>query len=196
MTSRKIPAELATSMRKIVFRKADEICYLSQDRVRNRHFLTALQDDCEVGVVLAEYMPKAEVRTYIKDGILNKYSKLKSKKAFDDIGDLSEVLKAHYGKLAELIEERQRVSLWKLHGHGWLITSVGNFAKWETAIKSAVQFIAKSPGLHALQGPKHQKEKVNILLLICVPKSEALASDLAFMKKSVGYIGIDVKFIT
>lgn len=50
-------------------------------RIESGRVLDILVDDPDVGKIIIEYMPKERVRTYIKDGILNAYTKAATKRA-------------------------------------------------------------------------------------------------------------------
>ncbi len=71
--SNKPPRDVANKIKDLVFIEADEFCYLGKTRTENGKFLDDLVSKQEIGVVLVNYMKRAEVRTYIKDAILNRY---------------------------------------------------------------------------------------------------------------------------
>ncbi|MCU0242575.1 MAG: hypothetical protein MUF51_09165, partial [Vicinamibacteria bacterium] len=57
-----------------VFKLADDFGYLSKGRPENAKFMVTLVDSA-IGRELAQFMPKAEVKTYLKDAVLNRYAK-------------------------------------------------------------------------------------------------------------------------
>ena len=71
----RLPPQVRTKITKLVYEKADEFGYMECDRVQNSQFMDILVEDREVGGVLQQYMQKERVRTYIKDTILNRYTK-------------------------------------------------------------------------------------------------------------------------
>ena len=71
----KVPARISKEIKEIVFKEADGFNYLARTRSDNGWFLDKLVIQQDVGERLSQYMSKAEIRTYIKDAILNRYSK-------------------------------------------------------------------------------------------------------------------------
>ena len=53
----------------------DERNYLGQSRKENGKLMAELVSMPEIGGVLSEYMAKSAIKTYIKDAIINAYSK-------------------------------------------------------------------------------------------------------------------------
>ena len=71
----KLPADKQKRIRALIFGKADQFGYATSGRIENGRFLDQLVNDPEIGGVLKEYMEKERVRTYIKDAVLNAYTK-------------------------------------------------------------------------------------------------------------------------
>ena len=78
-----LPKNIQSQVKEAVFREADEFGYMASGRIESGQFIDTLVEDPEVGRVLIEYMPKERVRTYIKDGILNAYTKKATNKALE-----------------------------------------------------------------------------------------------------------------
>ena len=70
--SKKVPDDIAKEIKECVFQEADRVNYLARSRTDNGNFLAQLVTMPNVGGRLSQYMKKAEVRTYIKDAILNR----------------------------------------------------------------------------------------------------------------------------
>ena len=70
-----LPADKQRRIKKLIFSRADQFGYATSGRIENGRFLDQLVNDPEIGGVLKEYMEKERVRTYIKDGVLNAYTK-------------------------------------------------------------------------------------------------------------------------
>jgi hypothetical protein len=177
-----IPKPLRASVRQAVFQKADEHKYLAQNRVQNRAFLARLVEDPEVGGVLKEYLDKGAIKTYVKDGILNKYAKKRASDAL--LGDATRALNGLFKTQASLIEKRGKVSLYALAGGGQAVVATGAFVKWETALKQAIEFLARSKGL------ARARPKPRIALFVSVKKPDATNADLELAKRALASIGV------
>ena len=68
-----LPKEKAKQIKELVYSKADDYGFMTRGRVENGQFLSFLVEDSAVGGVLSEYIEKSNIRTYIKDAILNGY---------------------------------------------------------------------------------------------------------------------------
>lgn len=145
---KELPANKKKNVRKIIFERADAIGYTSRSRTNNGRFMDELVDDPEIGGVLKEYMPKDKVRTYIKDGVLNAYMKaqakknLASKSATDTVAQL-------YSTTSDIIQECKDLGVVVCRsGDGCIfVVSEGTVIKWETALRKALELIAREPNL-------------------------------------------------
>ena len=88
-----IPEKVAKTVKQTVYLEADKVNYLSRSRTENGIFLAQLVSMPTVGGKLSQYMRKDAIRTYIKDAILNRYSKDKTGEAKPD--DLCSVSYTH-----------------------------------------------------------------------------------------------------
>lgn len=142
----KPPAGVATAIKDIVYREADRFCYLARDRVANGQFLDRLVEHPQVGGVLEQHIQKAEVRTYIKDAILNRYSKDKTLEAAPLNQD--EIVSKTLNEEFRLIETHASsgVSLLRsASGVRYVVAARGTYLKWETALRKALLYIPKKP---------------------------------------------------
>ncbi|MGV2124015.1 hypothetical protein ACQZ4R_13110 [Agrobacterium vitis] len=142
----KPPANIASAIKDVVYQKADEFCYLARDRVMNGQFLDRLVEDARVGKVLEEHIPRAEVRTYIKDAILNRYSKDKTAEAFP--ANPEEIVSQLLGADFHFVETHATtgVSLFRnACGERYAVTASGTYLKWETALRKALLYPAGRP---------------------------------------------------
>ncbi|WP_375599074.1 hypothetical protein [Devosia sp. Naph2] len=154
------PIEVARLIKDKVYEAADQAHYLTNSRTQNSQFIASLVDEAEVGGVLKGFMAPGEVRTYIKDAVLNRYSKDKAAEAVPD--DFEALLARKFGKT--YVEMERLDGGWlRLHRcldkPGYVVTSVGTYLKWETALRKALLYI---PGKPFSQGPN----SVEVLLLL------------------------------
>ncbi len=160
---------------------------MAQDRVQNRHFMAVLVADAEVGGVLSEYMSKADVKTYIKDAILNKYSKNKVSEALSV--DQAKIIRTLYKHQPTQVEKRGRVTLYSLNKNEWLVLAAGTFAKWETALKQALEYVA------GLKGVGESVAIPKMLLMVSVKKADTVNADLEFVRRALALLKVDVHFV-
>jgi hypothetical protein len=150
--AKSLPVKISKQIKEAVYKKADKHGYGSRTRADNSAFMDALVADVEVGGVLKNYMDKAVIRTYIKDGILNAYAKqrgreiLSAESATDTIQQLFDVNTAVIQKLKDT--GGKVVSICRSSGDGRIfVVSEGTVLKWETALRKALDIIAREPGL-------------------------------------------------
>jgi hypothetical protein len=142
--------EMATLIKTNVYTKANEFGYSTRSRTENHQFLDSLVEAPEIGGVLCDFMAKEKVRTYIKDGILNAYAKQFTKNALDEVSP-TDAIQQIYGVSSSIIHQctgkDARVSVSRSKEGQIFVVSGGTILKWETALRKALELIAKMPGL-------------------------------------------------
>ena len=106
----KLPADKQKRIRALIFGKADQFGYATSGRIENGRFLDQLVNDPEIGGVLKEYMEKERVRTYIKDAVLNAYTKRLTRNALTQSTPES-IIHAVYNVEASKIQEVENVTV-------------------------------------------------------------------------------------
>lgn len=133
-----------------VYAKADEFGYSTRSRIENNQFLDSLVEDPEIGGVICEYLAKEKVRTYIKDGILNAYAKRSTNNALGEVSPTDTIQKI-YGVTSTVIQQcagkDARVSVSRSDDSRIFVVSGGTVLKWETALRKALELIARETGL-------------------------------------------------
>src|ERR1035437_1058083 len=139
---KKIPTKVRDAIVKATCSKADTHGYIYSDRIQNGIFMENLVNSSEIGGRLAEYMNRSEIKTYIKDGILNRYAK--DKTASELTTDITELVRKTYGQESRLIEggtgKNCRRSLHRLENGDLLIVTGGTLLKWDAAFKKGPFF--------------------------------------------------------
>ena len=134
----------------VVYKKADEYFYSSHTRPDNSAFMDSLVIDVDVGYVLREYMDNAVIRTYIKDSILNAYSKQRGKDILS-AESATDTVKQLFGIDTSVIQNQKNnnkaVSVCRSDDGKIFVVSEGTVLKWETALRKALEIIAREPGL-------------------------------------------------
>ena len=186
-----LPKNIKAKVKRAVYKKAEEFGYMECSRVESGRFLDNLVDDPEVGKVIFEYMPKERVRTYIKDGILNEYSKETTKKALAT-SKPENIIKNNYGETATVIQEGngKQSNLFVLRaesGHLYVVSG-GTVLKWETALRKALEIIANEPNL-TING-----KAPSICLNLSLAGQSLTEADKKHIITAVGAVGVKAVF--
>ena len=148
--AKSLPAKIAKQVKDVVFKKADEYFYSSRTRPDNSAFMDSLVSDVDVGCVLRGYMDNAVIRTYIKDSILNAYSKQRGKDILS-VESVTDTVKQLFGINTSVIQKQKNndktVSVCRSDDGKIFVVSEGTVLKWETALRKALEIIAREPGL-------------------------------------------------
>ena len=184
----RLPDDVAQKVKRAVYKAADDQHYLAMNRVQSGNFMNQLVDRAEIGGKLADFMQRSAVRTYIKDTILNRYSKDKAQEACPD--DVSSIIQSLMGMPVYHVGGDASVSLFRSasedSGKDYVIVSDGTYTKWETALRKALLFAVTKPF-------RRNASRTHILLLLysqgrviapadkkCVSEALAMAGVKAF----------------
>lgn len=186
-----LPKNIQSQVKAAVFREADEFGYMASGRIESGQFIDTLVEDPEVGRVLIEYMPKERVRTYIKDGILNAYTKKVTNKALET-STPEKTIKEVYGETAYVIQQgkgKQR-GLFVLRSETGKIyvVSGGTVLKWETALRKALDIISNEKKL-TINGVSP-----SICLKLSLSGQSLTEADKQQIKSAVGAVGVKAVF--
>lgn len=135
----KLPPKLVLEVREAIYKRADEFGYAYRNRLENGRFMNSLITDPSIGGKLAEYMSRDTIRTYIKDGVLNRYTKEIIKKSLSDVSSVG-IVKKVYDEESVEISSRRPITICANKERIFIISS-GTVAKWETALRKAIGFI-------------------------------------------------------
>lgn len=141
-------ADKKAKVKMIIFEMADAFGYASRGRNDNGRFMDELVEDPNVGGVLKEYMSKEKIRTYIKDGVLNAYTKARTKKILAATSVTDTVLQVY--SVTTLVIQQDKgsgVSVCRSEAGCIFVISEGTVLKWETALRKALELIAIEPHL-------------------------------------------------
>lgn len=181
--AKKLPNEKAKLIKTRIFQKADEVGYARSGRIENGKFLDDLVENPEIGGVLKEYMDKARVRTYIKDGVLNAYTKKLIKAALASKKP-KQVIHLAFDDQAEVIQKKENISVLRSEAGTIYVVSNGTVLKWETALKKALELIALEPTLIQNHTPP------KICLHLGVLSSTLADSDKACIRTALDIVGV------
>ena len=186
-----LPKPVQAKIKKVVYKKADDFGYMECGRVESGRFLDMLVDDEEVGKVIIEYMPKERVRTYIKDGVLNAYTKAATKKALA-ASTPENVIKNVFNETASVIQKgkgkQSGLSVLRAESGNIYVVSGGTVLKWETALRKALEIIANEPNL-TING-----KAPSICLKLSLTGQSLTEADKTHISTAVGAVGVKAVF--
>jgi hypothetical protein len=178
----KMPKDIVQELRHIVFREADDFNYCGRDRVENGAFIRRLVADPRVGGVISKYYPRDHIKTYIKDGILNAYSKAKA--AEKRPANVLPQLESELGRKLQKIDEESSVTLLSsLGAREMYVVSEGTYIKWETALRKALLYMAGKPFM------EESPDGVRIILVLSTAGKMIPTSDLSHLQRSLMIVG-------
>ena len=186
-----LPKNIQAKVKRAVYKKADEFGYMECGRIESGRFLDILVDDPDVGKIIIEYMPKERVRTYIKDGILNAYTKTATKRALAG-STPANTIQTVFNETASVIQEGKgkQSGLFVLRSESGniYVVSGGTVLKWETALRKALEIIANEPNL-TLNGIAP-----SICLKLSVAGQSLTEADKVHIIAAVGAVGVRAVF--
>ncbi len=185
----RIPENVASKLRKEVFGRADDVGYLLLSRQDSKAFIDELVAAPGIGQKIADFTGKEKVRTYIKDAILNKYSKDKAREARP--ADLAPVVKRQFGFGVTLVDAAEDVFLYKScdgKSAHYVVAVNGSYIKWETALKKALLYLPGKP----FAGEK--EATVGLLLTLFCGGTKRNHADKEHLKKALDVCKAKVYF--
>ena len=186
--AKKLPSEKAKRSKQLIFQRADEFGYATSGRIENGRFLDELVNDPDIGGVLKEYMEKERIRTYIKDGVLNAYTKKLTKAALA-MNSPAAIVQSVYAVEAVEIQTYEQVTVLRAPETGAIyVISKGRVLKWETALKKALELIAREPNLVS------EDSAPDICLHLAMLNSSLTDSEKDFIRTSLSIIGVKAVF--
>lgn len=191
MAKNSMPKEVRDEIFETVYKKADEFGYMACDRVQSGQFMDLLVEDPKVGLVLIDYMPKERVRTYIKDTILNKYTKLVNNRALaakTPEATINEVFVVDAAVIDNVTSKGNVLSILRAESGAIFVVSSGTVLKWETALRKALEIIASKPTL-TIEG-----KAPSICLKLSTSNQELTDADKELIKSALGAVGVKAVF--
>jgi hypothetical protein len=167
-----IPNNKRQEIRKIAYKALDDADYLAMSQEQASEFMNLLLNRQDIGGELAKYIKRERIRTYIKDSVVNNYSKEKTKEAIPK--DPRPILKSLFDIRAEESHKEAGLQLYKSINadkpNEYVVISEGTILKWETALRKALLFISAKPF-------SKSASDVHILLLLFAQHKPLTLSD-------------------
>lgn len=184
-----VPTKIADAIKELVYKKADKHRYLNRARNENNNFLTTLVEEEGVGGRLSAFMARDKVRSYIKDAILNRYSKDVAQRSRPD--DFSVPIREQTGVDGAVFvekDESKNIFLYKSpKGDHYFIVADGAYMKWETALRKGLVYIASDKPFLRKSGVQ-----IHLLLSLFARKQSVPPTDAKLLRRALKRCGCSV----
>ena len=184
----RMPQEVRTEIRELVYQRLDAVNYLAQGRVENGRFMEQLARDPMVGARIAEYTGKERVKTYIKDAVINRYAKERTKPP----SDLSKTVAGVVGENVSRVDAGgfKGISLYR-GGVTLVVVSCGRLLKWETALRKLLEYMGRNKGRL-----EHSSGRRPVLMLVLMTGGKKISSaDKELLERSLEAIQVKVRLL-
>lgn len=176
-----------TQIRELIYKRLDDVDYLAQGRVENGRVMEQLARDPAIGGRIAEYTGKEKVKTYIKDGVINRYAKEKTRPP----SDLSSTVSAVIGENTTKLDGKGAIGLYRSSGGAVVVVSCGRLLKWETALRKLLEYLGGNDERLERGGAGKR-----VLLLVLMTGGQRLSSaDKDLLERSLEAIQVKVKLL-
>lgn len=186
----KIPKDVMMSIREQVYIILDEVQYLSQDRKENGRVMERLVADPNIGGHVAEYVGKARVKTYIKDAVINRYAKEKTRPPADLSLTLEGVFGAKYQPLV-LPRSRSAASVFRSQSGRLAVVCCGRLLKWESALRKLLEFLGQKGEQLKTQSP----DKPDMLLILMSGGKVIPDSDMSLLERTLAIVNVRARIL-
>lgn len=185
-----IPEEIRFKIRELIYQRADSVNYLAQGRIENGKFMEQLVKDPAIGGCIAQYTGKGGVKTYIKDGVLNRYAKEKTRPP----SDLCKTVGETFGEEVSRIDEggEKGISLYRGKRSGvFVVASSGRLLKWETALRKLLEHLGRNSGRFDGKGSSRPR----MILILMTGGLRISSSDKQLLERSLDAIQVKVRVL-
>lgn len=185
MSSTYLPEEVKREVFAVAYAEADAANYLSSNRAQNKRLLAKLAKMDGVGKVLMQYIPKEGIPKYIKDTIMNSYSKVRLRDSSPSEESVFEWCRTRLGdsSLFETARGKGVVLLRNPEGSRYVVVALaGTVIKWETSLRNALLFVAGKPF------SRKTGVRVDIVLSLFARNAPVLPADRALLEEALGRI--------
>ena len=182
----RMPRKVMMEIRELVYQRLDAVNYLAQGRIENGQFMEQLSRDPVVGGRIAEYTGREKVKTYIKDALINRYAKERTKPP----SDLSTTVAGVVGeKVSTRVDDggARDISLYR-GGSTLVVVSCGRFLKWETALRKLLEYMGRKRSRL-----EHNSARRPVLMLVLMTGGKRISSaDKELLERSLEAIQVKV----
>jgi hypothetical protein len=185
-----IPKNVITDLRDRIYQRLDAVQYLSQDRTENGKVMDSLVSDPFIGGRIAEYVGRAKVKTYIKDAVINRYAKERTRPP----EDLSVVVNLAFSdKYTPLTLSRRRgvAQVYKSESGYVTVVSCGTLLKWETALRKLLEYL----GRHGDKFAALSAHPPQMLLVLMSGGKVITCADRALLERALAQVGVHARIL-
>ncbi|MPN59438.1 hypothetical protein SDC9_207159 [bioreactor metagenome] len=144
-----------------------------------------LLNDANIGGRIREYVPSDRIRTYIKDAILNAYTKDKKRQILNADSPI-DLVREHFHSESTIATDGEEVSLCiSTDLSRKFVVCTGTVLKWETALRKALEYIVRTPDL--IEFPQ-------IILKLVETKARSTEADQRQIVEVLARINVRVSF--
>ncbi len=181
----RLPSKIQKLIRERVYAAADKANYLQSSRTDNAVLLENLCADESVGGVVAQYVPKDKVRTYIKDAVLNRYAKQHKATQRPTQDDQIAFCSGQFQvSNFSILEEQKNLLVLKSQSAPIFVVLVeGTMLKWESALRKGLLYIAGHPL------GKNRANTVHIVLSLFAGNTAMTPSDKKLLQSALDRAG-------
>lgn len=175
----KLPSEVVELLRNRVFEKADAASYLTSSRTQNYAFIEGLFNDPNIGGLIAQYYPKSRIRTYIKDALLNHYSKIRREQCKPSPRKMKDFCAQSFNvtDLCDVESNDDGIVLFKSESSPvFVVVSEGTYLKWGTALSKGLLYVASKPF------GRNDNNIIHIVVSLCLAGNQLTDPDKDLLK--------------
>lgn len=165
----------------------DSAGYFSQALTDNSQLFDSMTANPMIGGVLGQYMKKEKVRTYIKDGIIGKYAKLKNEEILST-DKVKRDLERCEGSAITIIQDKAQVIVGVNDSDGSVVYAAkGTVLKWESALRKVLEKRAAAPDKEGMI--------VKMYLLLSNTGRKLTEAEQLSIHKTLAVVGVKVILI-
>jgi hypothetical protein len=182
----KIPSEVMRELRRLIYERLDAVDYMCQGRIENGKFMEQLARDPDIGGRIAQYTGKERVKTYIKDAVINRYAKEKTKLPLDLADSVSQAV----CEPVQRMSTEKDIELYRTQNGRIIIVSPGRLLKWETALRKLLEYLGRK---NEAIGKKSNSPV--LLLVLATGGRKVSPSNATLLDRSLAAVGVSAKLL-
>ena len=160
---------------------------MHQSRVENGKFMERLAKDPAIGGRIAEYTGRSKVKTYIKDAVINRYAKEKTRPPDDLSKQLEPLVELPISKTNEA--RSRNLQLYRGKCGTLVVVACGRLLKWETALRKLLEYLGRN-----YKTIEDKKNPVVLALFLMTAGKQINEGDKQLLEQSLLAINVKVFF--
>jgi hypothetical protein len=185
-----IPKEIMQDLRDRIYTRLDQVQYLAQDRTENGKVMEGLVTDPIIGGRIAEYVGRARVKTYIKDAVINRYAKERTRPPADLAPILELAFSTQYAPLTHT-PGRGAAHVYRSQSGRLAVVSCGTLLKWETALRKLLEYL----GRHGEKLATLSQHPPQMLLVLMSGGRVITYADRTLLDRALAKVGVHARIL-